>query len=230
MAPEQQDRFAEPRCAPCSHLARTTGPLDESQQLYGRFAPLLDSGPSLVGHHRQCRSTKPTTQLSGDRSPAMQQRAGRRVARSASRAVAIEPLEIEGACTESENPALERAPGDADLPGDAGHGNSARERRTHRLQDDLDTSDLAGQCIPRQHPLAVPTPPTTRQRDREGHERIAGLEPSRHPTAGKPEIASVACSATTAAQQLVTRAIDDRRIAARLDVEYEDHVLMTAPG
>jgi len=76
----------------------------------------------------------------------------------------------------------------------------------------------------------MPTTPAPRQRDRKGYERVSGLEPSRHPTASKPEIASVACRTTTAEQQLVTGGVDDCRIAARLDVEYENHVLMTAPG
>lgn len=230
MAPEQQNRFAEPRSALCGHLARTTDPLDKSHQLHGRLAPLLDRGPSQVGHHRQCGRTKLMPQLGGYRSPAMQHRARRCVARSASRAMAIEPLEIEGSCAESEDPALEGAPRDADVSRHGRQGNSVGERLTHRLQDDLDPGDLAGQCIPGQHPLAVPTTPTPRQRNREGYERVSGLEPSCHPTASKSEVASVACSTTTAKQQLVSGAVDDRGIAARLDVEYENHVLMTAPG
>jgi hypothetical protein len=230
MAPEQQDRFAEPRSTLCSHFARTTDPLDKPHQLHGRHPPLLDSGPSQVGHHRPCGSTKLMTYLSGHRSPAMQHCAGRCIARSALRAVAIEPLEIEGSCAESEDPALEGAPRDADVSRHGRQGNSVGERLTHRLQDDLHPGDLAGQCIPGQHPLAVPTTPTPRHRNREGYERVSGLEPSCHPTASKPEIASVACSTTTAEQQLVTGPVDGCRIAARLHVEYENHVLMTAPG
>lgn len=230
MAPEQQNRFAEPCSALCSHFARTADSLDKSHQLHGCLAPLLDGGPSQVGHHRQSGSTKLMTQLSGYRSPAMQHRAGRCIARSAFRAVPIEPLKIEGSCAESEDPALEGAPGDADVSRHARHGNSVGERLPHRLQDNLDPGDLAGQCIPGQHPLAVPTTPAPRQRDREGYERVSGLQPSCHPTASKPEIASVACSTTTAEQQLVTGPVDDCPIAARLDVEYENHVLMTAPG
>lgn len=144
MAPEQQNRFAEPRSTLCSHFARPADALDESHHLHGRLAPLLDSGPSQVGHHRQCGSTKLMTHLSGNRSPAMQHCAGWCIARSALRAMAIEPLEIEGSSAESEDPALERAPRDADVSRHGRQGNSVGERLTHRLQDDLHPGHLAG--------------------------------------------------------------------------------------
>jgi len=146
MAPEQQNRFAEPRSTLYSHFARPADPLDKFHQLHGRPAPLLGGGPSQVGHQRQCRRsrTKLMTQLSGYRSPAMQHRAGRCIARSAFCAVSIEPLEVEGSCAESEDPALEGAPRDANVSRDACHGNPVGERLAHRLQDNLDPGDLAG--------------------------------------------------------------------------------------
>jgi hypothetical protein len=44
------------------------------------------------------------------------------------------------------------------------------------------------------------------------------------------EITTLTASATTAGEEVIACRVDDRRVVAILDVEYEDHVLMTAPG
>lgn len=69
-----------------------------------------------------------------------------------------------------------------------------------------------------------------RQRHRERHERVAGLEPALDPTASKLEINSATASTTAAGEDLVACAVDDRGVVAILDLEYENHVLKTAPG
>jgi hypothetical protein len=74
---------------------------------------------------------------------------------------------------------------------------------------------------------------TARQRHREHDECIACLEPSFDSTASQPEGALVtrrARGTPTAGKKLIAGIVDGRSVAARLDVEYEDHVLMTAPG
>jgi hypothetical protein len=74
---------------------------------------------------------------------------------------------------------------------------------------------------------------TARQRHRENDERVACLEPPPDSTASQLESALVTCSArgtSTAGKKLIAGVVDGCGVAARLDVEYEDHVLMTAPG
>jgi hypothetical protein len=57
------------------------------------------------------------------------------VRRRTARAVPVERLEIEGSCTESENPALDRAPCDAEMLGDVGERNAFGRPSKH----DVDT-------------------------------------------------------------------------------------------
>lgn len=142
----------------------------------------------------------------------------------------VESLEIEGACTEPEHPAPDRARHDAALLGDARHGDSLGEHLRDRIHDDLDAGDLARQRLARQHSLAVPTTAAARQRHRQRDKRVTGLEPPLDSTASQPEVASTTRGTSAVGEDLITGAVDDRGVAARLDVEYEDHVLMTAPG
>jgi len=74
---------------------------------------------------------------------------------------------------------------------------------------------------------------TARQRHREHDERVARLQAAFDSTASQLESALVtrsACGTPTAGKNLIAGTVDGRGVAARLDVEYEDHVLMTAPG
>jgi hypothetical protein len=71
--------------------------------------------------------------------------------------VTIEPLKIEGACAESENPALDRGWHDTATLGNALQGNSVGKSLRNGIQNDTDAGDLARQRIARQHSLAVPT-------------------------------------------------------------------------
>jgi hypothetical protein len=144
--------------------------------------------------------------------------------------VAIEPLEVEGSRTESKDPAREGTSGNADAARDARQRDSVGEHLADRIQDHLDARDFARQRIARQHALAVSAAVTSCQRHCERHERVGSLEPSLDATASKSDIVSVACGAPTADEELVATAVDDRCVLARLDVEYEDHVLVTAPG
>ena len=147
--------------------------------------------------------------------------------------MAIQLLEVEHACAETENPTLECPSGDAHACRDAGRRPPVGERFTHRLQDDLDAGDLAGQRIRGQHALAVSAAATARQRHSEHDKCVARLEPPFDSTASQLESALVTRSArgtSTAGKKLIAGIVDGRGVAARLDVEYEDHVLMTAPG
>jgi len=44
------------------------------------------------------------------------------------------------------------------------------------------------------------------------------------------EITALTASATTIGEEFIACMVDDRRVVAIFDVEYENHVLMTAPG
>ena len=219
----------EPRCAPRGDLARAAGTLDEADQSRRRRAPLVDRGPSHIGHPWQRGGAELPAELGGHRSPAVKHRALGALARCASPSVPVEPLEIESSRAESENPALDGACDDADALRDARHRSSAGHFGDG-IQNDLDPRDLARKRIERQHALAVPAIAAAPQRDRERQEFIASLEPPLDPTARESEIASVARSTTTRGEDVITRTVDDRGVAARLDLEYEDHVLTTASG
>jgi hypothetical protein len=163
-------------------------------------------------------------------SPAMEHRARWRIARCASCSVAIQPLEIENSCPESEDPALERAAGDTHASRNARQRHSIGERLADRFHNNLDTSDLARQRIARQHALAMPAATTARQRHGERYECLASLEPSFDPTASQSESALVTGGAPAAREELIAGTVDERSVAARLNIEYENHVLMTVPG
>lgn len=144
--------------------------------------------------------------------------------------MAIQPLKIEDSRAESEDPALERAPGDANAFRNARQRHSVGDCLANRIQDDLDAGDLARQRIARQHALATPASTTARQRHRERYKCVAGLEPSLDPTTSQPGCALVTPGAPTTDEDLIASTVDERGVAARLNIEYEDHVLMTAPG
>lgn len=224
MALEQQDRLAEPPSTACGKLARAASSVDQVEQTRRRVAPLLGGGPTDIGHPRYRRDAEPATDLDDHGCPSVQRRALRCIVGRASRPMSVEPLEVERACSEPEHPALERARRNANALGDTRQ-RAGAEQVGDSAQDDLDAGDLARQRIVRQHPLAVPAVAATRQRHRERHECINGLEPPLDPTASEPEIAAAARSAPTADKQLVVGTIDDRAVLARLDLEYEDHVL-----
>lgn len=233
MPSEQQDRFAEPRGTQCGDRARATRPFEESNQSRRCFASLLDAGPTQVSHHRRYRGAQLSLELSRHRGPAMERRARWRITRCTPCAMAIQLLEVEHACPEAEDPTLDCPSGDADACGDAGRRPPVSERVTHRIQDDLDAGDLAGQRIPGQHALTVSAAAAARQRHSKHDERVARLEPPFDSTASQLESALVTRSArgtSTAGKKLIAGIVDGRGVAARLDVEYEDHVLMTAPG
>lgn len=211
-------------------LARTSGALDELDQSRHRLATLLGSRPMQVCHPGQGRTAEPATELDEHRGPAVKQRALPCVAWGPTRAVSVEPLEIEESRTESQEPAPDGVCHDATMLRDTPQGNSVRHRLSDRIENDLDAGDLAGQRIEGQYALAVSATAAARQRYGERDERVACLEPALDPTASKLEINSATTSTTTAGEDLVACAVDDRGVVATLDVEYENHVLMTAPG
>lgn len=141
----------------------------------------------------------------------------------------VERLEIEAACAQPEDPAPDRARHDAPPLRDAGLRSAAHDL-ADRTEDDLDADDLARQRIAGQHALAVPAPPAARQRHLQPHAVRAGRELSLDPTARQREVAAVARGTPTAGEDFVAGALDGRRVLATFDVEYEDHVLLTAPG
>lgn len=76
----------------------------------------------------------------------------------------------------------------------------------------------------------MPTVAASRQRHAKRHERFARLETSRNPAAGQSEIAPAARRTPTTHEDLVVAAIDERGIVARLDIKYENHVLIGGSG
>jgi hypothetical protein len=144
--------------------------------------------------------------------------------------VPVERLEIETACPQPEDPAPERARHDAPPLRDAGLGSFAQDHLADRIEDELDADDPARQRITGQDALAVLAAPAARQRELQRHAVDAGLELALDPAASQPEVAAAARGTPTAGEDLVAGALDDRRVLATLDLEYEDHVLLTAPG
>lgn len=220
----------EPIGAQRSDLAHPTGTLDEGDQSRCSLAPLRDGGPLQVRHPRQLRGTEPPMRLDPYRTPAVEHRALGSIAGRALCPVPVEPLQIEQSCTESEHPALDGARSDAGAPGGARHGSSVGECLRNGIQDDLDPGDLARQRIAGQHSLAMPALSAARERHGQDDERLGCLEPALDPTTSKLELTSLTASATTPAEDLIACVVDDGGVAATLDVEYENHVLMTAPG
>jgi len=220
----------EPLGAQRRDLAHAAGALDPCDQSCRGRAPLLDGGPLQVRHTGQPHSTEPLIHLDPNGTPAMEHRALGRIAGRALRPVPVEPLQIEHPCAESEDPPLDGARGNAGAPGGARHGSFVGERLRHGLHDDLDPGNLARQRLVGQHSLAVPARSAACERHGQRHERVECLEPALHSTTSKLEITTLTASATTIGEELVACMVDNRRVVATFEVEYENHVLMTAPG
>lgn len=220
----------EPLGAQRRDLARPTRTLDPRDQSYRSLVPLVDGGPLQVRHPGQPRGTEPPIHLDRHSTPAMEHRALGSIAGRALGSVPVQPLQIEHPCPEAEDPPLDGARSDASAPGGARHGSFAGECLRNGRHDDLDPGDFARQRVVGQHPLAVPAPSAAREHHGQRYERLGGLQPALHSTASKLEITTLTASATTAGEEVIACRVDDRRVVAILDVEYEDHVLMTAPG
>jgi hypothetical protein len=232
MPPEQEDRLMEHRRTVRGDLTRPPSALDERDQPARCLAALLHRRPAQVRHARYQRDTEriASVKLDRDSGPPMQQCALRCVRRCASRTMPVEPLQIEGSCAEPQDPALDHVPDNAATPRDADQGHPVGKCRTDRIENDLDARDLSRQRIPGQHALAVPARTALRQRHRQHDKCVTCLEPALDPTASKPEIVSIAASTTTTSEDDIASIIDDRGVVAIVDIEYENHVLATAPG
>ena len=227
---ELQDRFSEHRCPALGESAWTARCLHESDQAHRGFAALLRSGPTHVGHRRRHRRAEPSCELHGDRRPTLQERALRSVVGRSARSVSIQSLEIKHPRSEPEHPELYGARHHACLTGDTRPRGAIDKRLPDRIQNQVDACHLSRQRFERQHPLAVPTLAAPRESDLAYHGFTEKLEPALDPTPSKSQIAAPARSAPTPCQQLVARRIDDGRVLARLNAEYDNHVLVTAPG
>jgi len=137
----------------------------------------------------------------------------------------VKPLEVEHAGAKAEDPAFHRARLDAAIPRHARRRFSVGENSSGAIDDDLDASDLAGQRIPGEHPLAVKANPAARQRHLQRPEVVGGLEPTVDATAREREIAPLAARTPTPNENFVAGAGESYGVAARFDVEYENHVL-----
>jgi len=230
--PEQEDRFAEHRGAQRGDRTHTTGALDQPDQAHTSLAALRHRGPAEVRRDRQRRRAERTvaTQLDRHGRPPMQHGARRRIDRCVACAMPVEPIEVEGACPEAEDPAPDRASHDAPPLRDASLRSAAHDHLADRVEGHLDAEDLARQRIARQNSLAVPAALAARQRHLQRHVARAGPELSLDPTASQLEVAAAARGTPTAGEDLRAGVLDDRGILATFDIEYEDHVLMTAPG
>jgi len=118
MPTEQQGRFSEQLGAACGELAGTTRGIHESNQASRGVASLLGCRPTQIGRRGRHRASPPR-ELRCHRGPTMEQRALRRVARRSTRSVAIQPLQIEHTCAQSEYPDLDGAWDDARSLGNA---------------------------------------------------------------------------------------------------------------
>jgi hypothetical protein len=230
MAPEQEDRFAEPLGPERGDLAHPAGTLDETDQSCHGLVSLLDGGPPQVRHGGPARNTEPPMHLGHHCTPAMEHRGLGCIAGGALCPVAIEPLQVEQPRPESEQPPLDGACSDAGASGSAGHGRAFGECFREGLHDHLDPGDLARQRIAGQYPLAMSAPSATCEGHAQRHERVGCLEPASDPTTSKLEITPRTARAATTGEETIASTVDDRRVAAMLNVEYEHHVLMTAPG
>lgn len=211
----------------------TTHAFDECDQPCRRFVLLLDYRPSQIGHSRGPWGrdhTKLPTELGNHRSPAMKHRAWRRITRGTLRSVSVQPHEVERPRAEPERPALDRPCNDAEPLPNARQRGSIGERERDGFQNDLDAGHLAGKRITREDSLTVPTTLATRECHRKGRIRVACLDPSLDPAPSKAEVAASTRSTTAAREQLVVAIIDDRGVLAKVDVEYENQVLLTVLG
>jgi hypothetical protein len=229
MPSEQQDRLPEHRGAERRHFAHAADAGNEPDESLRRIPTLLDRGATEVRHRRHLDRGVSPSDLRRHRCPAVQGRARRTAGRCEPRSVSIQLLEIEEPRAEPENPAPDGARDDASALRDTRNRTSVGDHRRDGVDDDLHAGDLSGKRIERKQSLAVPTIAASRQRQEKRHERVARLEPSRHPAAGQSELAPTARRTATAHEDVVA-AIDERGVVARLDVEYENHVLMAAPG
>jgi hypothetical protein len=132
--------------------------------------------------------------------------------------------------SEPEHPELHGARHHARRTGDARQRGAVDKRSPDCVQNHVDARHLSRQRFVRQHALAVPTVTAPRECDFEHQGLTEKLQPAFDPTPSKSQIAATARSAPAPSQQLVPRCIDDGRVPARLDFEYENHVLVTAPG
>lgn len=230
--PEQEDRFAEHRGAQRGDRARTASALDQPDQAHRSLAALRHRRPAKVRGDRQRLRAERLVAPKLDRHgrPSAKHRARRRIDRCAARTVPVERLEIEAACSQPEDPAPDRARHDTPPLRDAGLRSAAQDHFADRIEDDLDADDPARQRIPGQDSLAVPAALAARQRHLQRHVVHAGLELTLDAAASQPEVTAAARGASTAGQDLVASVLDDRRVLATFEIEYEDHVLMTAPG
>ena len=230
MPSEQQDRLPEHRGAERRHFAHAADARDEPDESLRRIPTLLDRGATKVRHRRRLERGMPPTDLRRHRCPAVQRRALRSAGRCELRSVSIQLLEIEEPRTEPENPTPEGARNDTGALRDTCNRTPVGDDGRDGVDDDLHAGDLSRKRIERKHSLAVPTVAASRQRHAKRHERIARLEPSRHPAAGQPELAPAARRTATTHEDLVAATLDECGVPARLDVEYEDHVLIGGSG
>ena len=231
MPPEQQHGLTEQRCAEGGDLAGASRTVNEPDEPGGRVAALVDGQPVRVGGGRSVRGAgSVAAELDGDRRPALEQPAHRSAGRRSSPAVPVEPLEVKRPRTEPEHPAPQRARRDPDALGDARHGCVLGENPGGGIENDLDAGDLAWQRITGEHPLAVAAVAAARERHRQGQERVGRLEPALDAAPGETDVAPSARRTAAPHKKIVAGVVDDRGVAARFDGEYEDHVLMTAPG
>lgn len=231
MAPEQEDGLAEPRGAERGDLVSAAGVLDEADKPRRRHEALLRGGPADIGRQRRIVGGGPiATELDGDRRPALEQRSRRRVRWSPTCPVSLEPLEVEHARPQTEGPAPDRARGNTATLGDVGHRRTIGEHLRNRVEDHLDARDLARQRVAWEYPLSVPAIVAARQRDRQRREGIRCLEPAGNAAAGQLEVGAAASRATAPAKKVIPGVGEERRVAARLNIEYEDHVLSDGPG
>jgi len=162
---EQENGLAEPRRAERSDLVDAAGSVEERDQPRGGVAALLDERATRIRRRRRVEGAETAPQLRPDSAPAVQDRSGGQVRRRAFRPVPAQPLEVEYARPEPEDPALDRARGNPALLCDGRHRGPGEDTR-RRVHDDLDAGDLARQGIPGQHPLAMTAVTAARQRDR----------------------------------------------------------------
>jgi hypothetical protein len=160
----------------------------------------------------------------------MKQRGLRRIARRSTGTVPVQPLEVEHTGSEPEHPALDGARYDARRAGDARQRHLVDRRLPDRVQDHLDARYFSRQRLERQHALAMPTIAAACERHLEHHGCAVQVEPALDSAPSKSQVAAATSCAATAGKQLVSRGIDDRGVLARLHVEYENQVLVTAPG
>ena len=230
MPSEQQDRLPEHRGAERRHFAHTADARDEPDESLRRIPTLLDRGATEVRHRRRVDRGVSPTDLRRHRCPAVQRRALWSADRCELRSVSIQLLEIQEPRAEPENPTLDGACHDAGAPRDTRNRSPIGDDGRDGVDDDLHTGDLSRKRIERKQSLPVTTIAASRQRHAKRHERIARLETSRHPAAGQSELAPAArCTATTH-EDLVVAALDERGVIARLDLEYENHVLIGGSG